>query len=90
MADFFKDLEYGTALEIEQLSRLTYELRENRTAVLTQYDAHDAAALLEQIGSGAVAEHPGYEHYLAARILEQTRDAARTLMADKLKETKRS
>lgn len=90
MPDFFKNLEYDSALEIERLSRLTYELRENRGAVLAPYGVQSESALLEQITSGTVAEHPAYEHYLAARVLEQTRDHARALMADKLREANRS
>jgi hypothetical protein len=89
MADFYRNLAHDKALEIEALSRLAYELREHRNAVLAQYGASDEADLLGQISSGALAEHPAYEHYLAARVLEQTRDSARALMAEKLAEAAR-
>lgn len=85
MADFFENLEYDEATEIEQLSQLSYELRENRHAVLKPYGAADEAALLRQIQTGAVAEHPAYEHYLAARILADTRETVRAIVGERLK-----
>jgi len=77
MADFFENLEYDEAMELQQLSRLIYELRENRNAALKSYGAEDEAALLQKIESGAVDEHPAYEHYLAARILADIRATVR-------------
>lgn len=90
MVKFFKDIEYDKALEIEQLSKLAYELRENRNAVIAASGASDEHTLLELIASGAVAEHPGYELYLSARILGETRETARTLLAERLKEASQS
>lgn len=90
MPDFFKEVDYDCAMEIEQLSRLTYELREHRRAVLAQYAAPDEATLLDMIASGALGEHPAYEHYLAARVLEQTREDARELLAARLQEANRT
>ncbi len=86
MTSFFESLEPEVAEEIENLSRLAYEVRENRAVVLRSYAVPDEAALLENIRSGALAEHPAYEHYLAARILEDMRETARALMAQRLKE----
>ncbi|HEX2529879.1 MAG TPA: hypothetical protein VHK70_00230 [Burkholderiaceae bacterium] len=37
------------------------------------YAVNSEAALLKKITSGEVGEHPAYEHYLSALILEQTR-----------------
>ena len=88
MADFFENFEYDEATEIELLSRLAYELRENRNAVLSLYGAADEAALLQHIQTGAVAEHPAYEHYLAARILADTREMVRALMGERLKQAR--
>jgi len=88
MASFFENLDYDTATELEGLSQLIYELRQNHNAVLQTYDAADAAALLQQIQDGAVAEHPAYEHYLAARILDDTRDMARAIVGERLKEAR--
>jgi len=89
MAHFFENLDPETAAELDQLSRLLYELREHLGSVLGAYGAADPAALLVQIESGAVAEHPAYEHYLSARILADTRDAARTLLGERAKEANR-
>lgn len=54
-------------------AKTNYVLRESRKTVLKQYNAADEEDLLEQIKSGKVAEHPAYEHYLSALILEQNR-----------------
>lgn len=89
MANFFERLDPEAATELELLSNLIYELRENRHAVLRPYGTEDEAALLLQIESGAAAEHPAYEHYLAARILADTRETARAVVASRLKEARR-
>lgn len=85
MSNFFENLEPDEAAEIEQLSRLVYELRENRNAVLKPYGAEDEAALLQKIQTGAVDEHPAYEHYLAARVLADTRETVRAMVGERLK-----
>lgn len=54
-------------------ARTNYVLRESRKAMLKRYEVENEAALLEKIRSGQVDEHPGYDHYLGALILEQTR-----------------
>lgn len=54
-------------------ARTNYVLRESRKAMLKLYDAEDETALLAKIRSGQVDEHPAYDHYLGALILEQTR-----------------
>lgn len=74
MTEFFANIPLEAATQIEQLSRVAYEMRENRAALLRQYDAVDEAALLERIRSCDVAEHPAYEHYLGARALLQARE----------------
>lgn len=88
MSSFFENLDVDTAAELEQLSQLMYELRQNHNDILQTYGAADAAALLQQIQHGAVAEHPAYEHYLAARILDDTRDMARAIVGERLKEAR--
>lgn len=90
MANFFGNLEFDAAQEIEQLSRLTYELRSNRSEILATYGVSDEVALLERIYAGELAEHPAYEHYLAARILAETRETVRMLIAERLKQARTS
>jgi hypothetical protein len=90
MVDFFKQLDYETAVEVEGLTRLMYELREHRNDLLASCAVADEAALLEQIAACAVAEHPAYEQYLASRILADTCETARLLVAEKLREAQRS
>lgn len=77
------------AMEVEQLARLIYETRENRRQVLDALGAQDEAALLARIVGGELDEHPAYEHYLAARVLASTHEAARTTMAALLQEANR-
>lgn len=58
-------------------SQTMYRLREARKLILRQYGLASEAQLLEQITAGAVPEHPAYEHYLSALIIEQTRQQVR-------------
>lgn len=81
MANFFEGMDPHMALRLEQLSRLSYQAREFRNAVLAPYGVDDEAMLLAQIRERKVAEHPAYEHYLAARVLADTREAARAMIA---------
>ena len=89
MTDIFESLEFETATEIEALAWLAYELRENRNAILEHHGVADETALLQRIQSGDVAEHPAYEHYLAARILADTRETVRTALSARLLEANR-
>lgn len=59
-------------------AKTNYALRESRKAVLARYAVEDEAALLEKIRSGELDEHPAYDHYLGARIVEQTRQHVRS------------
>lgn len=90
MPEFFETVPFETATEIEQLARLVYELRENRQTILQFHQIADEAALLQKVQAGEVAEHPAYEHYLAVRILEDTREAARAALAERVKEANRT
>lgn len=58
-------------------ARTSYLLRESRKEILRRYKVESEIALLERIKEGTVAEHPGYEHYLSALILDQMRDQIR-------------
>lgn len=90
MPSFFETVDPEIAAELEQLSRLMYELRENHNAVLASYRADDATALLARIEAGEVDEHPGYEHYLSARILDTTRETVRAMLREHLKEVRQT
>lgn len=74
---FFKNLDPDTAQDVEQLSRAIYELRESRKQVLAEAGCEDEAAVLNAIRNGSIAEHPGYELYLAARVMDQAREDVR-------------
>lgn len=78
--EIFDDLENMKKL----YARTNYILRESRKAVLNQYEVPDEAALLEKIKSGQAEEHPAYNHYLSALILEQTRQHVRNDMLAQL------
>lgn len=78
------------AERIDRLSRLIYELRENRRAVLAIHAVADAEGLLGRIAAGEVAEHPAYEHYLSARILESSRQSLRSELGELLARMERT
>lgn len=86
METFFKNVAYEDAENIEQASRLIFELRENRAALLQPYQVADDAELLARIEAGQLPEHPSYEHYLSARILTNTRESLRAELAAHLDE----
>lgn len=89
MAKFFDNIQPDHAVELEQLSKLVYELRENRNAILNTCNVSNETDLLENICNGKVDEHPAYEHYLAARILAETREIVRGVVSERMKEAKR-
>lgn len=80
MSNFFENLPFDGAQQMEQLSRLAFDLRENRAQVLRRHGVDSEEALLRLVREGAVPEHPGYDDYLGARILEATREAVRSQM----------
>lgn len=86
MNDYFDSLPLGAAEQLEQLSRLAFELREDRRQLLSRHGADDEEALLARIRHGEVAEHPAYEHYLGARALAATREAVRGRLQGVLRE----
>ena len=84
MTQFFQNVPSEAAMQIDALSRVLYDLREDRKRILSQYQAADEAALLASIVAGEVAEHPAYEHYLAARLLDETRETLRDQLREVL------
>ncbi|MBN8442203.1 MAG: hypothetical protein J0M28_10980 [Thauera sp.] len=89
MGLIYDQLPPDAAMHAQQLSRLIYETRENRRKVLDAAGVADEDALLHRIAAGELAEHPAYEHYLAARILADTHQAARAAIAELLQEANR-
>jgi hypothetical protein len=65
-------------------SETNYQLRESRKAVLQRYAVGSEAEMLTKIRQGSIAEHPAYELYLSALILEQTRMQIRAEMLAQL------
>ena len=63
-------------------AKTVYLLRESRKEVLKLHAVDNEAALLEKIKSGEVGEHPAYDHYLSAMILDQTRMQMRSEMME--------
>lgn len=90
MSGFFDNISYEDADRIDRLAKLTFELRDNRKALLKHYGMEDEAEMLANIQSGALPEHPAYDHYLSARILDEAREALRTEIAAALAEVKRA
>lgn len=88
MKSYFEGLDQDDAEMIESLSRLTYVLRENRKQLLEQHGVEGEQALLDKIASGEIEEHPAYEHYLSARILDATRNTIREELSMVMRETK--
>jgi hypothetical protein len=86
MNRYFEDMPIEAASMLEQLSRLQYELRENRYKLLQPYAVADEEALLQLIVTGGVAEHPAYEHYLGAHSLAAARQAVHGELKALLKE----
>lgn len=63
-------------------AKTVYLLRESRKEVLRHNAVDSEAALLEKIRNREIDEHPAYDHYLSALILEQTRMQMRTEMME--------
>lgn len=82
---FYDKVNPEDAEQIEQLTRLAYEVREGRKSLLKLYQVEDEAALLAAIRGGQVAEHPAYDHYLGLQTLNQLRDGLRAELAELLK-----
>jgi hypothetical protein len=70
--DFFADLPPELAVRVEQLSRRSFELREDRRDILQRHGAANEEALLCLIEGGEIAEYPARYDRLAA--LEMTRE----------------
>lgn len=77
MTGFYDRLSPEDVTTLDRLAQLLIELRESRAALLARHGADSDAALLEKIRRGAIAEHPAYEDYLGARVVDAAREAIR-------------
>ena len=84
---FYENLATDDAIEIEQLSRLMYEIRVSRDALLAKLGAASPEQALARIAAGELPEHPAYEHYLSLRTLAELHGQVRADLAERLKET---
>lgn len=73
MTNFFQNVPSEAAQQIDSLSRILYDLREDRKRILSAYGVTEEDRLLAMIAEGEVGEHPAYDHYIAAKTLAQTR-----------------
>jgi hypothetical protein len=80
VSTFFERVPYEQAQQLEQLSRLAFELRENRKALLQPYGVDDEAALLARLVAGELEGPEAYDYYLVVRVLEATRLTVRQQM----------
>jgi hypothetical protein len=84
MSYFFHNVPSQAVQQIDALSGLLYDLREDRKRILAGYGAGDEDTLLALIAAGEVGEHPAYEHYLAAKMLAHTRETLREQLRELL------
>lgn len=84
---FYENLSTDDAIEIEQLSRLLYEIRVSRDTLLAQLGAASPEQALARIVAGELPEHPAYEHYLSVCTLAELHSQVRADLAERLKET---
>jgi len=82
MDNFYENLSPEDVQILDSLSKLLIELRESRAALLDHYGVADDTALLEKIRAGDIDEHPAYEVYLGAKLIESTREAVRKELRD--------
>jgi hypothetical protein len=85
MDNFYSNIPADQAQEIEQCARLMYELRGARDTLLAQLGAADAPQALDCIVGGEMPEHPSYEQYLSARILDTLHAEVRADLAERVK-----
>lgn len=86
---FYDSIDHDSTQRIEQLTRLIYELRENRKALLARHQVEDEAELLAAIHAGRLAEHPAYDDYLGLHAVRSLRENLRAELAESLKEANR-
>lgn len=86
MNNFFENVPYEAAHELEQLSRLAFELREQAKHLLQPYGAATAEALFERVRAGELPIHPAAEHAQSALALQEARAAVREQLMAAMRE----
>ncbi len=69
MRAFFENVDPRTASAISDVSRRMYDLRERRKRLLTETGCNEADDLLAAVREGSLPEHPGYDAWLAVRLI---------------------
>jgi hypothetical protein len=65
-------------------AKTIYTLRESAKELPKQHSVESVAALLEKIRCGELPEHPAYENYLSARIIDQMKLQVRVQASEQL------
>jgi hypothetical protein len=78
---FFERIPFEAAVQLEEWSRVAFELREGARQVLARYGVDTPEALAALMDEGAVAARPALDDYVAACFLATAREDARSALA---------
>lgn len=71
MDSFFDGMDAQVAGDMAAVSRHMYDLREARKRVLAEFACENADAMIAAVHDGRLPEHPGYDGWLAARLMQE-------------------
>lgn len=77
MDTFFSGLDPEVALELAELSRRAFDLREQRKQILREAGFEEAPDLLEAVRNGSVDARAGYDVWLTLALLQEQHDGIR-------------
>jgi len=69
MRAFFENVDPRVASAISDVSRRMFDLRERRKRLLEDTGCGDADEILAAVRDGSLPEHPGYDAWLAVRLI---------------------
>lgn len=75
MRTFFENVDPRAASTISDVSSRMFNLRERRKRLLADAGCGDADEILTAVREGRLPEHPGYDAWLAARLIEEREHA---------------
>lgn len=75
MESFFDRVEPQLAVDIAELARRMYDVRETRKRLLMNTMFADVGELIAGVREGLLPEHPSYEAWLAAQLMREHEDA---------------